>query len=120
MYMNTGKKDKNAVTIYALGGLDSRGGAYNPLVSWTANSGHTYMLGGTLGAPKYCIPVGWTAHIRATYMLAGMLGEPIYCIPVGWTAHSSHTYMSAGMLGAPIYCIAVGWTTCSGSHIYVS
>src|SRR5882724_11326697 len=114
MYMNTGKKNRNAVTIYALGGLDSRGGTYNPLVSWTAHSGHTYMSAGTLGAHIYFIPVGWTAPSGPTYMLAGMLGVCIYFIPVGWTAHSGCTYMSAGMLGAPIYFIPVGWTTPSG------
>src|SRR5882724_5361824 len=114
MYMNTGKRIKNAVTIYALGGLDSRGGKYNPLVSWTAHSCHTYMSAGTLGVPLYFIPVGWTAHSSHIYMSAGMLGAPIYFIPVGWTTPSGPTYMSACMLGAPIYFILFGWTAPSG------
>src|SRR5882724_7419890 len=99
MYMNTGKRIKNAVTISALGRLDSRGGTYNPLVSWTTHSGHTYMLAGTLGVPIYFIPVGWTAPSSPTYMMAGTLGACIYFILFGWTTPSGPTYMSVGMLG---------------------
>ena len=104
MYMNTGTRIKNAVTIYALGGLDIRGGTYNPLVSCTAPSRHAYMLAGILGAPIYFILFGWTTPSGPTYMSAGthsahmiipgpkhyMQLQDIISAKIGWNAICGH------------------------------
>jgi len=74
------KNKKMPVTIYALGGLDSREAHIIHLSAGPLISGLHIYVSWMLGVPIYFIPVGWTAPSGPTYMLAACLAPHIFIL----------------------------------------